>query len=77
MIHNVTRREYARDAGLCGVAMDAGLNFDITIFQLKLAFEERRVWAMTDGYEKSGDVQQSQILSLCCVSRRRRPVTPI
>ncbi|ESG71419.1 hypothetical protein SEEK9263_03659 [Salmonella enterica subsp. enterica serovar Kentucky str. ATCC 9263] len=39
MIHNVTRREYARDAGLCGVAMGAGLNFDITIFQLKLAFE--------------------------------------
>ncbi len=43
--------------------MGAGLNFDITIFRLKLAFEKRRVWAAGRG-RKSGDVRSVSILSL-------------
>jgi len=34
VVHHVARGKHARDAGLGSIALDAGLHFDIAVFQL-------------------------------------------
>ena len=48
MVHHVTGGEYTRDAGLGGVTMNTGLNFDVAIFQFKLTVKNGGIRAVTD-----------------------------
>ena len=57
MIHHVTGCEDPRNAGLCGITVNTGLNFDVAVFQFKLTVENGGIRAVTDSDKQSGNVK--------------------
>ena len=57
MVHHITGGEYTRNAGLGGVTMNTGLNFDVAIFQFKLTVKNGGIRAVADSDKQPCNVK--------------------